>query len=145
MSETPTIESLLAAWIDAFNSRDLDVHMALYTEDALLFGSVDALQNGRAAIRTYFAARPPGVHVAAYPMPTVLRLGEDAAATAGHVEFADGDTPMPYRVTWMLVRLDGNCASPSIMVRRATAPEHGFQVVKGHSVRPYIVKLWLCI
>ncbi len=105
---TPTIESLLAAWIEAFNSRDLDAHMALYTEDALLFGSVDALQIGRPAIRAYFAARPPGVHVAAYPMPSVVALDADHAVTAGHVEFADGDMPMPYRVSWMLVRRAGN-------------------------------------
>jgi uncharacterized protein (TIGR02246 family) len=108
MSQTPTIESLLAAWVAAFNSRDLDAHMALYREDALLFGSVDDLKVGRDAIRAYFAARPPGVHVAAYPMPTVLLLGEDHAATAGHVDFADGDAPMPYRVTWMLVRQGGD-------------------------------------
>ncbi len=105
---TPTIESLLSAWIAAFNSRDLDAHMSLYIEDALLFGSVDQLQIGRAAIRAYFSRRPLGVRVADYPMPTVLMLDADHAATAGHVEFADGDAPMPYRVTWMLVRRGGD-------------------------------------
>ncbi|SHG49047.1 conserved hypothetical protein [Kaistia soli DSM 19436] len=108
MSRTSTIESLLEQWIAAFNSRDLDAHMALYTEDALLFGSVDTLHVGRAVIRTYFARRPPGVHVVSYPMPTVLQLAPDIAATAGHVDFADGDSPMPYRMTWMLVRRAGD-------------------------------------
>ena len=31
--------------------------MALYTEDATLFGSVDELQVGRSAIRDYFGKR----------------------------------------------------------------------------------------
>ncbi|HWJ76010.1 MAG TPA: SgcJ/EcaC family oxidoreductase [Kaistia sp.] len=108
MSETSTIERFVEQWVAAFNSRDLDAHMALYTEDALLFGSVDVLHVGRAAVRTYFAERPPGVHVARYPMPTVLQLAPDVVATAGHVDFADGDDPMPYRMTWMLVRRAGD-------------------------------------
>ena len=58
MTATPTFEGLLKEWIEAFNSHDLDRHMALYTEDATLFGSVDELQVGRDAIRTYFGKRP---------------------------------------------------------------------------------------
>ena len=108
MTNTPTVESLLAAWIEAFNSHDLDRHMALYTEDATLFGSVDELQIGRAAIRAYFGRLPPSVHVKAYPMPQVRDVGGEAKVTAGFVEFADGDTPVPYRMTWVLVRRDGN-------------------------------------
>jgi uncharacterized protein (TIGR02246 family) len=108
MTETPTVESVLAQWIEAFNSRDLDKHMSLYTADATLFGSVDELQVGREAIRVYFSKRGPGVHVAHYPMPRLAEIAPDVVSTAGHVEFADGDTPMPYRMTWLLVRRDGN-------------------------------------
>jgi len=105
---TPSIESLLEQWIAAFNSRDLDAHMALYEKDAVLFGSVDELQIGRDRIRTYFSGRGPGVRVVAYPMPRVAMVTPDVASTAGHVEFVDGDTPMPYRMTWLLVRSGGN-------------------------------------
>ena len=108
MSATPTIEGLLAQWIDAFNSHDLDRHMALYTEDATLFGSVDALQIGREGVRAYFARLPQSVRVASYPMPHVRTIAENVAVTAGHVDFADGDEPSPYRMTWVLVRRDGN-------------------------------------
>ena len=58
MSATPTIEGLLSQWIDAFNSHDLDRHMALYTEDATLFGSVDALQIGREGVEMISARLP---------------------------------------------------------------------------------------
>jgi uncharacterized protein (TIGR02246 family) len=108
MAATPTVESLLAQWIEAFNAHDLDRHAALYTEDAVLFGSIDALQLGRDAVRAYFGRRPPSVRVKAYPTPRVAHLAPDVVATAGHVDFADGDTPVPYRMTWVLVRHDGN-------------------------------------
>jgi uncharacterized protein (TIGR02246 family) len=108
MIDTPTVESLLARWIEAFNAHDLDRHLELYTEDATLFGSVDELQKGRTAIRSYFARLSPSVRVAAYPMPHVRQIGDDVAVTAGHVDFADGDQPSPYRMTWVLVRQAGN-------------------------------------
>ena len=41
-------------------------------------------------------------------MPHVRELEANVAVTAGFVEFADGDTPSPYRMTWVLVRHDGN-------------------------------------
>ena len=108
MTATPTIESLLAKWIEAFNSHDLDRHMELYTEDAMLFGSVDELQDGRAAIRSYFGKRPPGIRVKSYPLPRARQVAADVMITAGHVDFADGGQLSPYRMTWVLVRRDGN-------------------------------------
>ena len=108
MTATPTVEALLAEWIAAFNAHDLDRHMALYTEDAILFGSVDELQKGREKIRGYFGGRPPTMRVASYPMPDVSEVTPDVVVTGGHVDFADGDKPSPYRMTWVLVRQDGN-------------------------------------
>jgi uncharacterized protein (TIGR02246 family) len=105
---TPTIESLLEQWIAAFNAHDLESHLALYTEDATLFGAVPDLQIGRDAIRTYFGHRGPKVHVANYPLPHIVMISDNVASTAAHVDFADGDEPMPYRVTWMLVKQKGD-------------------------------------
>ena len=107
MDRMGEIESLHARWIEAFNSRDLGAHMALYAEDATLFGSVDELQIGRERIRAYFSRRPPGVRVVSYPLPLVREIGPDVVVTAGHVDFADGDDAMPYRMTWLLVRQNG--------------------------------------
>ena len=108
MTATPTVESLHAQWVEAFNSHDLDRHMALYTEDATLFGSVDELQDSRAAIRAYFSKRPAGIRVRSYPMPQVCNVTPDVIVTAGHVDFIDGNALSPYRMTWVLVRQDGN-------------------------------------
>jgi uncharacterized protein (TIGR02246 family) len=108
VTETPTVESLLREWVAAFNSRDLDRHVQLYTEDATLFGSVDELQTGRDGIRDYFGGLHAGVRVEAYPMPRTTALATDVTVTAGYVDFADDDGPIPYRMTWVLVRRDGN-------------------------------------
>ena len=107
MTDLSTLEGFHKCWVEVFNSHDLDAHAALYTEDATLFGSVPDLIIGRAAIRNYFAGRGPNVHVARYPFPRVVMISDTVAATAAHVDFADGDTPMPYRVTWMLVKREG--------------------------------------
>jgi uncharacterized protein (TIGR02246 family) len=108
MVKTTTIESLHEQWIAAFNAHDLDRHIELYTKDALLFGSVDDLKKGREAIRSYFAGRGPNVHVKSYPMPHITHVSEGVVITAGHVDFADGPSPMPYRLTWTLVRRADN-------------------------------------
>ena len=107
MSDTPDIDSLRRHWIEAFNSHDLDAHVALYTPDALLFGSNDTLHRGHAAIRSYFGGRPPGARVHSYPAPQTVFLTDDVAVTAALVDFADGDTLLPYRLTWTVVRRDG--------------------------------------
>ena len=107
MNDLSTLEGFRKSWIEAFNSHDLDRHIALYTEDATLFGAVAELAIGRAAIRAYFAGRGPGVHVAHYPEPHVTMIGNDVATTAAWVDFADGTTPMPYRVTWTLIKRHG--------------------------------------
>ena len=104
MSQEPSIDAFRDRWIAAFNSHDLDAHVALYREDAMLFGSVPDLVRGRAAIRAYFGGRPPGTRVDRYGAMEIRSLGPDAVATAAHVDFATGDTLMPYRVTWMLER-----------------------------------------
>lgn len=104
MSDLSTLEGFHKRWVEVFNSHDLDAHAALYTENAMLFGAVPELMIGRAAIRGYFAGRGPKVHVAHYPFPHIVMINDEVAVTAAHVDFADGDTLMPYRVTWMLVK-----------------------------------------
>ena len=108
MPQTPTIEALVAAWVEAFNKHDLDTHVGLYTEDATLFGSRADLSIGRQAIRAYFSRLGSGVHVQRYHKPHVVQLTPEVAASAAYVDFADGETPSPYRMTWMLVKRDGN-------------------------------------
>src|SRR4029453_17306379 len=41
-------------------------------------------------------------------MPRSSALATDGTVTAGYVDFADDDGPIPYRMTWVLVRRGGN-------------------------------------
>lgn len=108
MSGTPDIASLRAQWVDAFNMHDLDRHVALYTGDALLYGSNDTLHDGRENIRAYFTNLPATASVRSYPAPAIRYISDDVAVTAAHVDFADGGTLMPYRLTWTVVRRGGD-------------------------------------
>lgn len=106
MPHDPSIDAFRDAWVGAFNSHDLDRHMALYRQDAVLFGSIAELVIGRDAIRGYFSRVPASVQVRRYGPLEVRELAPGVVATAAHVDFADGDAPMPYRMTWVLVRDD---------------------------------------
>lgn len=108
MSPTPTLDSLRTQWVDAFNSHDLDTHVGLYTPDAMLFGSHDEMYRGQEGVRRYFGGQPALASVRSYPAPVVVQISEDVAVTAGYIDFADGEMLLPYRLTWTVVRLDGN-------------------------------------
>ena len=107
IAPTPTIEALIAAWVEAFNARDLNAHVALYTHDATLFGSRPVLSIGREAIRAYFAALGPEVRAERFHEPQVIHPTPQTAAIAAFVDFVDGVVPSPYRMTWMAVQRDG--------------------------------------
>ena len=48
-----------AQWELVYNSGDADKFSALYTKDALLFGSTAQLFTGTDGVRTYFSKLPP--------------------------------------------------------------------------------------
>jgi uncharacterized protein (TIGR02246 family) len=108
MAHEGSIDAFRDDWVAAFNSHDLDRHMALYRPEAVLFGSIAELVVGREAIRGYFGKRPRSVQVRRYGPLEVRGIGPDAVCTAAHVDFAHGDEPMPYRMTWVLLRNGGS-------------------------------------
>ncbi|GLH68715.1 hypothetical protein GETHPA_02480 [Geothrix rubra] len=54
MPSTP--KAVVAAWVEAFNRKDVDALAALYTEDAVNHQVAEAPVEGREAIRAMFAA-----------------------------------------------------------------------------------------
>src|SRR5882757_8490399 len=50
-----------AQWEQVYNSGDADKFVALYTKDAMLFGSTAQLFSGPDGIRTYFTKLPAGI------------------------------------------------------------------------------------
>ena len=119
MTATPTVEALLAEWIAAFNAHDLDRHMKLYTEDAMLFGSVDELQKGREKIRTYFGGRPAGVRVRSYPMPEVREIEQlylDQIAAAERHIYAESQYFASRRIAEALARRLAEPEGPEVVL-----------------------------
>lgn len=108
MPHTPTPDKLREQWIDAYNSHDIDRHVHLYTADALLFGSDDELYRGHEGVRRYFGKQADNARVRHYATPTFVGLEENVVLTAAYVEFVEGEALMPYRLTWTLIRHNGN-------------------------------------
>jgi len=52
----PAPKALVAAWVEAFNRKDVDALAAMYVEDAVNHQVAEAPVEGREAIRAMFAA-----------------------------------------------------------------------------------------
>ena len=96
-----------ATWERAFNSGDADKIAALYTRDAMMFGSTAQLFAGTDGVRTYFSKLPAGIK-AKMGDQQAIAVGPDVLLSSGFADFtlADG-TVLPYRLTLALVKVDG--------------------------------------
>ena len=96
-----------AAWEQTFNSGDADKIAALYTKDAMMFGSTAQLFAGTDGVRTYFSKLPAGIKVKMGDQQAIAH-GPDLLFSSGFADFtlANG-TVLPYRLTLALVKVDG--------------------------------------
>ncbi len=60
---TEDAAAVRARWEQVYNSGDADKFVALYTKDALLFGSTAQLFSGSDGVRGYFIKLPAGIQV----------------------------------------------------------------------------------
>jgi uncharacterized protein (TIGR02246 family) len=87
-SAAPVVERIEALWSDASLKGDVDSILALYTEDALFFGSLPRLFVGRQGIREYFDSVPLSAARGITFFDRQVRiLNDDAIATASYVYF----------------------------------------------------------
>jgi uncharacterized protein (TIGR02246 family) len=98
-----------AKWADAFAKWDIDALAALYTKDALFFGSTPELFVGQDGVKAYFSKLPRGVFkAAAFSEQHVVRLSAGVIVAAGFVTFTretNGQTAqVPFRITLTLLR-----------------------------------------
>jgi uncharacterized protein (TIGR02246 family) len=103
------VAAVEAKWSSAFAKWDLDALAALYTKDALLFGTAPDLYAGQTGVKEYFAKLPTGVFKAAtFSDQHVVRLSSGVITTAGFVTFTrevNGQTSqLPFRISLTLVR-----------------------------------------
>jgi uncharacterized protein (TIGR02246 family) len=92
-----------ATWEQTFNSGDADKIAALYTKDAMMFGSTAHLFTGT----DVFQQLPAGIKVKMGDQQAIAH-GPDLLFSSGFADFrlADG-TVLPYRLTLALVKVDG--------------------------------------
>jgi uncharacterized protein (TIGR02246 family) len=94
-----------ARWTNAFNAGDVSGLVALYTKDALFYGSTAPLFKGQDGVRTYFSHLPPGLK-AQMGEQSVVAIEPNVLLSSGLVEFTRPDGVVaPFRLTLVLVRV----------------------------------------
>ena len=94
-------------WEQVYNAGDADKFAALYTKDAMLFGSTAQLFTGTDGARTYFSKLPAGIKVKMGDQQAIA-AGPDVVLSSGFAEFTlPNGTVVPYRLTLALVKVDG--------------------------------------
>jgi hypothetical protein len=84
MTKVGAPEHLVPAWVAEFNSKQVPRIVALYAEDATLFGtSQGPLRTGKEEIHAYF----PGTSTVELIEQRVDRLGDNHALAAGTYRF----------------------------------------------------------
>src|SRR5947209_7407702 len=96
-----------AQWENVYNSGDADKFVALYTKDAMLFGSTAQLFTGSEGVRSYFSKLPPGIKAKMGDQQAVA-VGSNVLLSSGFASFTLKDgTVIPYRLTLALVQVGG--------------------------------------
>jgi len=96
-----------AQWEQAFNAGDVDKLVALYSKDALFYGSTAPLFKGLDGVRTYFLHLPPGLK-AQMGEQSVVAVEPNVLLSSGLVQFTTKDgVVVPFRLTLALVKVGG--------------------------------------
>lgn len=99
------VENLISRWSVAFNRLDADALSALYSEQALFYGSVPTLFRGRAGVASYFNALPRYASpTVAFSDVVVTEINGDLVNMAGKATFLPevGKPPLPVKITWII-------------------------------------------
>ena len=100
---------IIAKWAAAFAKLDADALSSLYSKHALFYGSNPTLYRGRDGVKSYFAGLP---HWSSRSV-TFNDVSTDAAGTdvvnmAGTANFSVDGAPLTVKITWVIVREDGD-------------------------------------
>lgn len=112
MSATDDIVSgIMARWAENFSRFDTDAQASLYSKNALFYGSKPTLFRGRDGVASYFnglqkwrSRQVQFTDVVAVP------AGDDLINVAGIANFVidEGATDLSVKITWVIVREDGD-------------------------------------
>jgi uncharacterized protein (TIGR02246 family) len=112
MSATDNIVSgIMARWAENFSKFDADVQASLYSKNALFFGSKPTLYRGRDGVASYFNGLPKWrSRQVQFTDVVVVPAGDDVINVAGIANFVidEGATNLSVKITWVIVREDGD-------------------------------------
>lgn len=100
---------VIAKWSAAFARLDADALSSLYSEHALFYGSNPTLYRGRDGVKSYFAGLP-GWNSQSVRFTDVVTsaAGDSVVNMAGTANFSVDDAGLTVKITWVIVREDGD-------------------------------------
>ena len=112
MSATDNIVSgIMERWAENFSKFDADVQASLYSKNALFFGSKPTLYRGKDGVASYFNGLPKWrSRQVQFTDVVVVPAGDDVINVAGIANFVidEGATNLSVKITWVIVREDGD-------------------------------------
>jgi uncharacterized protein (TIGR02246 family) len=112
MSATDGIVSgIMAKWADNFSKFDADAQASLYSRNALFFGSKPTLYRGQDGVASYFnGLQKWRSREVQFTDVVVMPAGDDVINVAGIANFVidEGATNLSVKITWVIVREDGD-------------------------------------
>ncbi len=99
---TEDAAAVWAQWEQVYNSGDVDKFVALYTKDALLFGSTAQLFTGSEGVRIYFTKLPADIQVKKGDQQAIA-VGSNILLSSGFADFTlNNGTVLPFRLTFAM-------------------------------------------
>ena len=99
----------MAKWAEAFSRLDADGLASLYSRQALFYGSNPTLYRGRDGVRSYFEGLPRWkAQSVRFTGVSTEAVGTEVVNTAGTANFAFDDATLAVKITWVIVREDGD-------------------------------------
>jgi ketosteroid isomerase-like protein len=105
------VSGIMSRWATAFRKLDAKVLSSLYSKNAFFFGSNPNLYRGNDGVHAYFAGLPrwssPSVQ---FTDVKTAQAASDLINVAGTASFIveEGAEPLVVKITWVIVREDGD-------------------------------------
>ena len=106
-----TVSAIMNKWAAAFTRLDAAALAALYSKNAFFFGSNPSFYRGNDGVKAYFEGLPrwssPSVQFGDVRTAQVTNDVINVAGTASFV-VEQGAEPLVVKITWVIVREDGD-------------------------------------
>ena len=100
---------VIAKWSAAFAKVDADALSSLYSRHALFYGSNPTLYRGREGVKSYFTGLPRWDSKSVrFTDVSAEAAGADVVNMAGTANFTVDGAGLTVKITWVIVREDGD-------------------------------------